>query len=170
MADVLHALTRLHCSCSGLELVSHEYGDTVINRTQGIVRVIEIDFKDCGRLIQSFHKNNATDNIRPAYVEFGQTIDLPLQLSGRHQMDLYFRERTEGLVRRKNDLITAAASLPQIQGIERFLAVCRTVLRNIQEKRRKMKWDFYRDRRDARNEYVSLIAKRLHCAETRTIW
>ncbi len=84
-------------------------------------------------------------------------------------MDVYFRQRAEGLVRRKNELI-AAVSFPQRKGIERFRAVSRIVIRQIQENRRRFKWSFYSRRRAARNEYVSLVAKQLQCAETRAIW
>ena len=84
-------------------------------------------------------------------------------------MGLFFRQRAEGLLSRKNDFI-AAVSLPQMKGIERFRAVSRTVIGQIRENRRRLKWGFYRKRRADRFEYVSLVAKQLQCAETRALW
>ena len=65
MADVLRILFQLrHTSC--LEHDAAENGAPDIDRVQDLIQQIEVDFKDCGRLIRSFHKNNATGKVRPS--------------------------------------------------------------------------------------------------------
>ncbi|KAF8340736.1 uncharacterized protein EI90DRAFT_3117280 [Cantharellus anzutake] len=146
MADVLHTLLQLR-HMDNLELVT-DCGVTNISRTQDVVRHIEKDLKDCGYLIRMYHKTN---------------------VSRENAMAIYLQQRAERLLLRKNDLI-AAMSISYMKSLERFRALGRTIVQRIREKRQRLRWEFYRNRRDVRNEYVSLVAKQLQCAETRAIW
>ncbi|KAF8340734.1 uncharacterized protein EI90DRAFT_3036693 [Cantharellus anzutake] len=145
MADMLDTLLHLR-HMENLELVT-DTAVTTMCRVQDLVRRIEKDLRDCKHLIRMYHKIN---------------------VSREEPITLYFRQRAEGLLRRKNDLIDAM-SRSDIQGIARFRALGYTVVRQVKEMRQRLKWEFYRDRRDTRNGYVSLVAKQLQCAETRAI-
>jgi Vacuolar sorting-associated protein 13, extended-chorein len=55
-------------------------------------------------------------------------------------------------------------------GIERFRAAGQTILREIQERHRRVSWEYIKQRRDLRKRFVGLTAKLLQCNEVESIW